>query len=362
VPRHLFVPEVSIREAYADEVVVTKRDAHGDPVSSVSAPQMQAFMLEQAELRPGMRCLEIGSGGYNAALMAELVGSRGEVTSVDIDPDIVDRARRCLAVAGYQRVHVVLADAEDGVPGNAPYDVIIVTVAAWDVPPAWTEQLSAGGRIVVPLRIRGLTLSVTLERSGRHLASRTTQPCGFVRMQGAGAHPEQQMRLHGGEIWLSFDDDTDRDPRVFRDVFDGARAAAWSGVVVGQGERVDSFQLWLASAFEGFCLMYVDAIRDSGLVSPAYHASGPCVVDGGSLAYVATRQVGWDAVELGAHAYGPDATRLATDVADQIRLWESRHRSGPSPLIEVFPVDSSEPLPDGMVIGKRHSNVVVSWP
>src|SRR5258708_14855664 len=61
VPRHLFVPEVSVRDAYADEVVVTKRDAHGDPVSSVSAPQMQAFMLEQAELRPGMRCLEIGS-------------------------------------------------------------------------------------------------------------------------------------------------------------------------------------------------------------------------------------------------------------------------------------------------------------
>lgn len=92
--------------------------------------------LEQAGLRPGMQVLEIGSGGYNAALMAELVGEGGEVTTVDIDPEVADRARSCLTEAGYSRVTLVLADAEGGVPERAPYDRILVTAGAWDIPPA----------------------------------------------------------------------------------------------------------------------------------------------------------------------------------------------------------------------------------
>ena len=69
-----------------------KWDEHGVPISTVSAPELQAFMLEQADLRPGMNALEIGSGGANAAMMAWLVGSEGTVTTVDIDPDVTDRA------------------------------------------------------------------------------------------------------------------------------------------------------------------------------------------------------------------------------------------------------------------------------
>lgn len=92
-----------------------------------------------------MRVLEIGSGGYNAALIAELVGETGQVTTVDIDPDVADRAQSCLAAAGYHRVNVVVADAEGGVPKHAPYDRMIVTVGAWDIPPAWSDQLAEGG-------------------------------------------------------------------------------------------------------------------------------------------------------------------------------------------------------------------------
>jgi protein-L-isoaspartate(D-aspartate) O-methyltransferase len=148
VPRHLFAPGVPWETAYTNDTVVTKRDEHGIALSSVSAPWLQAMMLEQAQLAPGMRVLEIGSGGYNAALIAELVGEEGEVTTVDIDSDVADRARRCLAVAGYRWVNVVLADAEGGIPDHAPYDRIIVTVGAWDIPPAWVDQLAEGGRLV----------------------------------------------------------------------------------------------------------------------------------------------------------------------------------------------------------------------
>jgi protein-L-isoaspartate(D-aspartate) O-methyltransferase len=133
VPRHLFAPGATPEEAYAPfSVVVAKRDEHGTTISSVSAPSVQAVMLERAGLRPGMRCLEIGSGGYNAALMAELVGTEGEVTTVDIDPDITARARTFLTETGYDnRVNVVLADGEEGSPEHAPYDRTIVTVGAW---------------------------------------------------------------------------------------------------------------------------------------------------------------------------------------------------------------------------------------
>lgn len=87
--------------------------------------------------------------------MAELVGSEGTVTTVDIDPEVTDRACSLLGEAGYSRVNVVLADAETGVAEHAPYDRIIVTAGAWDIPPVWVEQLADGGRIVVPLRMRG---------------------------------------------------------------------------------------------------------------------------------------------------------------------------------------------------------------
>src|SRR5882762_7605506 len=101
VPRHLFTPGLPLERAYANQVVFVKRDEHGVPTSSVSAPDIQAIMLEQAGIRPGMRLLEIGSGGYNAALMAELAGPAGEVTTVDIDPAVTHRAHRCLDEAGY---------------------------------------------------------------------------------------------------------------------------------------------------------------------------------------------------------------------------------------------------------------------
>ncbi|HEU0088834.1 MAG TPA: methyltransferase domain-containing protein [Pseudonocardiaceae bacterium] len=92
-----------------------------------------------------MRILEIESGGYNAALIAELVGEAGEVTTVDIDPDVVDRARNCLTVAGYHKVNVVLADAESGVPEHAPYDRVIATVGAWNIPPSGLTSLPTVG-------------------------------------------------------------------------------------------------------------------------------------------------------------------------------------------------------------------------
>src|SRR5205807_917301 len=110
VPRHLFLPDIEPEKVYCDDAIVTKC-ADGMVVSSSSQPSLMAIMLEQLQLEPGHRVLEIGAGtGYNAALMAHIVGKRGQIITVDIDEDIVENARAHLQAAGYEQVQVICAD------------------------------------------------------------------------------------------------------------------------------------------------------------------------------------------------------------------------------------------------------------
>jgi len=89
-----------VQTVYAEDIIPTRHTPDGRISSSVSAPWLQAVKLEAARIQPDERVLEVGSGGYNAALIAELVGPTGQVTTVDIDPDVTDRAARFLAAAG----------------------------------------------------------------------------------------------------------------------------------------------------------------------------------------------------------------------------------------------------------------------
>lgn len=138
VPRHLFVPDATLQDAYANKAITTKPGgSNGRPASCASVPTVMAMMLGQLQTRPGDRVLEIGTGtGYNAALLAELVGETGQVTTIDIHSDVTEQARRALDETGYGRVHVVTGDGALGDPDRAPHDRIIVTVGPWDLPPA----------------------------------------------------------------------------------------------------------------------------------------------------------------------------------------------------------------------------------
>lgn len=261
VPRHLFAPGEPLEKAYAAKgTLLTKWNEQGEAVSTVSAPHIQAMMLEQAEIEPGMRVLEIGSSGYNAALIAELVGPNGEVTTVDIDPEVVTRTRDCLTAAGYHGVHVMEADAENGVSQHAPFDRIIVTAAAWDLPRAWWDQLTESGRIVVPLLMRSLTRSVVFGRVGDHLASLGYELCAFVPMQGIGAHTELAVPLHGDDVVLRLDDN----PGVDVDRLHKVLAQAWSGITMGGDGRFDGLQLWMALKLAGFGLLMATKQASSG--------------------------------------------------------------------------------------------------
>ncbi|GAA1385576.1 hypothetical protein GCM10009613_18190 [Pseudonocardia kongjuensis] len=198
VPRHLFLPGSDPLDAYADEAVPIKT-ADGVTVSSVSQPSMVAIMLEQLDAAPGHRVLEIGAGaGWNAGLLAHIVGCRGAVTTVDIDEDLVEGARAHLLAAGLDEVEVVTADGADGYPPSAPYDRIELTVGSTGIRPEWVLQLTPTGRLLLPLTVRGSQLSVAFARTGPHrLASVSVRSCAFVRLRGAGADPGADTVLPG---------------------------------------------------------------------------------------------------------------------------------------------------------------------
>lgn len=365
VPREVFAPGVPLEVVYKPyDPVITQTDEHGNHVSSVSAPQAQAAMLEQAGIRPGHRVLEVGSGGYNAALIAEIVGATGEVTTVDIDPYVVGRARAFLPAAGYSNVAVLQADAEAGVPEGAPYDRIVVTAGAWDVPSPWIEELVDGGILVVPLRMRGLTRTVALERVGDHLESRSLRQFGFVPIRGAGEHPGTVWELRGGEVSLAFGDDVDSDPARLEGVFAGDRTDLWTGVRIGRTERLDTVQMWLATTLPGLCWVTVDKDRDTGVIALAPNRSMVLgAVDGENLAYLTTRATDDpNEVEYGVHTYGPEARRFADDIASHLQVWAAELRGGPGPRISVHPAGTADhDLPVGEVIDKAHSRITISW-
>ena len=196
VPRHLFLPELPPEMAYRNEAIVTRRGADGQPTSSSSQPTIMAYMLDQLRVGPGQRVLEIGAGtGYNAALLQQLVGAGGRVVTVDLDDDVARQAAAHLARAGYPEVTVVQADGAAGYPAGAPYDRIIATVGVSDLAPAWLDQLVPGGRVVVPLDLRGSQRFGGAGVGWRVLA----EPFGGAVRVHADARDARGARAHRGE-------------------------------------------------------------------------------------------------------------------------------------------------------------------
>jgi protein-L-isoaspartate(D-aspartate) O-methyltransferase len=243
VPRHEFVPAASVGEAYADQVVITKRASSGASLSCASVPGLVAAMLDQLDIRPGDRILEIGAGtGYNAALLAHLTGPSGQVTTLDIDNEITMRARQTLETTGYRQVTVITRDGALGAAEHAPYDRIIVTAGAWDLPSAWREQLAPAGRLVAPLRWRGQTRSIAFTPWNDWLRSDSVELCGFVPMIDQDAERTGPIDPDG-HIALHWDAGQPIDPGALADVLAQEKTAAWRGVTVGVGESFDG--VWL---------------------------------------------------------------------------------------------------------------------
>ncbi|MBA3248397.1 MAG: protein-L-isoaspartate(D-aspartate) O-methyltransferase [Pyrinomonadaceae bacterium] len=174
-PRHRFVPPAAARLAYGDHPLPIGQE------QTISQPYIVAYMTEAAEISASDKVLEIGTGsGYQAAILGELAK---EVYTIEIIPELADRARRTLAEMNYKNVHVKTGNGYLGWPEQAPFDTIIVTAAPDEVPPALVEQLAVNGKLIIPVGTGAQEMTV-ITKTEKGLIEQKTLAVRFVPMTG----------------------------------------------------------------------------------------------------------------------------------------------------------------------------------
>lgn len=177
VPRHFFV-EAALRERAYDDTPLPIGERQ-----TISQPYMVALMTVALELRPGERVLEVGTGsGYQTAMLAEL---GAEVVSVERIPGLAERARLVLGHLGHTGVRIEVGDGGLGWPAAAPYDAILVTAGAPQIPRPLLEQLGPQGRLVLPMGEDELQSLVRLRRGAMGLVEEYLGECRFVKLRGS---------------------------------------------------------------------------------------------------------------------------------------------------------------------------------
>ncbi|MDV9174117.1 methyltransferase, FxLD system [Streptomyces sp. W16] len=363
VARDQHLPGLDPFSAYTDEAVSIKENPGGPlPLSLASVPSVVAMMLAQLDAQPGDRVLEIGAGtGYNAALLAEIVGEDGEVTTVDIEHDVALHARTALNKTGYERVTVIERDGLKGAPENAPYDRIIATVGLWDLPHTWWEQLTDGGQLVLPFRWRGQTQSVSLTRRGDTFVSDGMELCGFVPVIGQDG--EHSVELADGTVRVHHDRDQPVDRDLLSDVFSEPLVELWSEARVGGQEPFAG--VWLRATLFDDTVCRLEVTKEAlaaGVRRPAIPVRSPALVVGGSIAYMVLQREDADPERpwrLGAAGYGPAGADLARKLVQHIDAWGT-HRDT-VPTMTIHPAGTErDSLVAGHVIAKEETVVVLS--
>jgi protein-L-isoaspartate(D-aspartate) O-methyltransferase len=179
VPRHEFTSPKYWREAYEDHPLPIGQD------QTISQPFIVALMLEALILEPGDVALEVGTGsGYTAALLAELAA---HVYSIERHPGLLLRAQQALLSLGYRNVTVLLGDGRRGAPAFAPFDDILVSAAAPEIPGLLFEQLREGGRMVIPVGPTHAQELMLVRKVGGNSEPSILEGCRFVPLvEGAG--------------------------------------------------------------------------------------------------------------------------------------------------------------------------------
>jgi protein-L-isoaspartate(D-aspartate) O-methyltransferase len=184
VPRHRFIPVHLGDQAYNDYPLPIGED------QTISQPYIVALMTEILEPQETDRVLEIGAGsGYQAAILAELVA---QVYTMDRVGPLADRAQEALKSLGYGNIKVRLGDGTLGWPEEAPFDGIIVTAAAPQVPRPLTEQLALNGRLVIPVGDRYSQTLTLVRKTKAGLKFEYHGGCRFVPLIGKYGWPEDE--------------------------------------------------------------------------------------------------------------------------------------------------------------------------
>jgi protein-L-isoaspartate(D-aspartate) O-methyltransferase len=175
-PRHVFVPEEERQWSYDDYPL---------PIGfnqTISQPYIVALMTQSLELTGSERVLEVGTGsGYQAAILSQLAV---EVHTIEIIPELTERAQKHFADLGLGNIHAHIGDGSVGLKQHAPFDAIIVTAAAPRVPQLLLEQLSDGGRLIIPVGSRGYQELELWTRIETTFTTHTIIPVAFVPLRG----------------------------------------------------------------------------------------------------------------------------------------------------------------------------------
>jgi protein-L-isoaspartate(D-aspartate) O-methyltransferase len=203
-PRHLFVRQYRERASmqwrdvndenvqehlatlYADRALILFGDDDDDIPSTISQPSFVLRMLDLLQFEPGQTVFELGAGsGWNAALIGRLVGPSGRVYSLEIIPEIAERARQAIAKSAINNVHIVTGDGGEGYTAAAPYDRVIFTAGAYDLPRQFYQQIKDGGLLLIVIKSEGGGDNLFILRKVEdHFESVTSMPCGFVQLTG----------------------------------------------------------------------------------------------------------------------------------------------------------------------------------
>ncbi len=182
VPRHLFVPDVPLEDAYGDHPLPV---GHGQ---TISQPFVVAAMLERLALAPGARVLDVGTGsGYQAAVLAAM---GMDVDSIEVVPELFESGRARLESLGY-RVRCRLGDGAQGIPERAPFDAIVLAAAPAALPAPLLAQLAEGGRLIAPIGTDRQQLEL-FTRFHEGVRRETLYPVRFVPMTGSRVEPQHR--------------------------------------------------------------------------------------------------------------------------------------------------------------------------
>ncbi len=373
VPRHVFVPDAPLEDAYANAPVHIKYDTDGTSISCASQPGVVALMLDQLDVRPGERILELGAGsGYNAGLLAHLVGESGHVTTLDVDDDLVAGARAHLAAAGITNVEAVTRDGALGYAEGAPYDRIIATVGAHGVPHAWLQQLAPGGRLLVPQRLKGtVSRSIAYERRDGRWVSLSSEMNTFMPLRRGIADDDRHVipLSTDGTVRLQAPAGQNIDADAVAGVLYQPRTEEWTGMTVRAMESPEWLELFLTCSLpSGLIRMLFPRSAKGTLLTEDPYPSSTAAVDKGAVAYLARRlserrtPEGGKLWEFGVIGHGPGSDELTSKVAEAIRTWDREYR-GREATFEIQPLDAPaiEQRPGLFALDTPLNRIVVDW-
>ncbi|CUU60620.1 protein-L-isoaspartate(D-aspartate) O-methyltransferase [Parafrankia irregularis] len=347
VPRERFLPGLPAEETH-------RAAARRGYEAWASTPATVTVMLDQLDVQPGDRILEIGApDGYSTALLSVLTGRCGTVLTTDFDPAAIRGNTTGLHTLCHSNITVVGGDLT--ARPHLPYDRVLLHDPT-GIHPALAREVADGGRLVLPLRLRGLERTVAFTRDRDLLVSDSIRP-----VPGHTPRPRRTAVFLTARARLDAAGH-DVDPAALRDAVRGPQHLVRTGVTL-PALLIPRLDLALATTQPVYGRLYLETVSDqrAPLGSP-YPGGVSAVWTRDTLTFLDLEPHPDNTVEIRAAAYGPDRHRTADLLAYDVQIWDSQRREGPDPRIRIHPPSSAGDTPrPGQMVTAARAQVVLGW-